>query len=190
MTYSDLFVLIWLLSVVCLGSGIYRLSLSLLLVEEISASSEELQAKRMSEAFKTGMAAFEREREELLQILLKHPSSPYTCSPNSEFEMTCRTMLLRGKVGRRVQIWFFIPDGFVLTESDEKKVYRQPDDFAPPFIRTVRRDAEDLQRNLQNLTTVKLVAPSVAGKYNVLYEARVEGCVTPRGTLVVNVSDK
>ncbi|HEY4611406.1 MAG TPA: hypothetical protein VII11_00305 [Bacteroidota bacterium] len=160
----------WILSLLAIGFGIYKLSRSLLLAQEISRISEELQTKRITLAFKAALGDFKAETEEELTISFKNITFPHTCKPNQELLINFRISLLKGKITHATEIWFLVPDGFVLLDPEESEAWRQAEDNFIPNIRTVRRKLYNVRKSVYTPSYIKLKTPEVEGNYFVLYK--------------------
>lgn len=191
MTFSTQAVPIWVVSVCCLGFGIYRLSLSLMLVQEISASSEELVAKRMTDAVKAGLTAFERDREAELELIFKSPAFPYTCKPATEIEIDLLVKLIKGKAAHGVEIFAFLPDEFGLVDPAKNEAWQQPSDDSPiPSIWTVVKSVGEVHAYVLQHVFFKVKSPKVAGTFNLFFQCYAAECQTNRMVVQVIVSEK
>ncbi len=182
-TVSEVSFIVWLLAAITLGWGLYRLSLSLILVQEISLSSQELQHKKMTEAFKAALHAFEQERQAQLKITIVSPVFPHKCKPDSEIRIQTRTGLTKGRVAHNVEIWFYVPDGFGLVNPPENKAWRQASDFVVPNIRTVKFELNSIRFGPYTPNVLVLKAPSIAGKYTLMYRADADEVTLGRENL-------
>jgi ABC-type multidrug transport system fused ATPase/permease subunit len=161
---------------ISLGLGIYAICISLLLVQKISASSDELQQRKMSEAFKAALIAFEKEKEVTLSIKFVNVSFPLHCKKNTDITIDYRLSVVKGEIARKAETWFYIPDGFILIDPDENQAWRQGEDFVVPNIRTVRRKHGDIRKGIYSPSWIKFRTPDVPGEYYLMYFATADGC--------------
>jgi ABC-type multidrug transport system fused ATPase/permease subunit len=166
---------LWLLAVIAIAVGIYRLCQALILVQEVGIASEELQIKKFAQAIKIALVAHEKEKEEELSIEFREINFPYTCTANYELEINFRVKLKKGKIARKVEVWIYIPNGFVLVSPSEDKSWRQGNDFVVPNIRTVKINLSDISIGPYTPGSLKVRVPNVAGEYFLMYSLRAEG---------------
>jgi len=160
----------WLAALGSITFGVFKIARSLLLAQEISSTSEELQSKRMTDAYKAALVAFKKETEEQLAVVFRNISFPLTCKPLTEITIDFRVVLTQGKIAHTVELWFFVPDGFELLSPPESDSWKQGDDFVVPNIRTIKRGLETIRRGIKGSSSVKFKTPSVAGTYFILYK--------------------
>jgi ABC-type multidrug transport system fused ATPase/permease subunit len=183
----NLAIIFWFLALISLGLGIYSICMSLLLVQEISASSDELQQRKMSEAFKAALIAFEKEKELTLSFEFIDISFPLKCKKSTDITIKFRMSLLKGEIARKAETWFYIPDGFILIHPDESKAWRQGSDFDVPNIRTVKCEHGDIRRGIYSGRWIKFRTPDIPGEYYIMYFATAEGCILSREKILLVV---
>ena len=163
------YVVIWGLSVTTIILGILKLSRSLILAQEISRTSDELQMKRMTESFKAAMVAVNQESEVALSITFKNISGAQTYKPSAELSINFSVKVTNGKIAHNVEIWFFIPDEFGLVSPPEKDAWRQDTGFVPPNIRTIRKKLDTVRFGVNSPSYITVRTPALSGKYLILY---------------------
>lgn len=181
----EISITLWISSVIAIGIGIYRMCRCLLLVQEISAVSEEFQAKRLVQALITALDSREKKKEEELSISFQEISFPHTCSQNTELRIPFRVILEKGKIARRVRVWFFIPDGFELIAP--KTSWPQSSNFIVPNIRTVKIELGDVSIGPWKPGSLRIRTPDTAGDYFLMYTLYAEGYRSARDQLKITV---
>jgi hypothetical protein len=137
-------------------------------MEEISKCSEDLQAKRLGESFKVAMREVDEEKKEELVFGVMSPEFPYHCKPGSEIKVEFRVKLDRGRTAHKVEVQFFVPDGFTLVNPEEKESWRQREGFVVPNIRTVSCKVQDVRFGISSPGRLVIKAPTISGKYTLI----------------------
>lgn len=181
-------IFLWIFAIVAIGIGIYRLCQALMLVQEISIASEEFQIKKFAQAFKIALVSHEKEKEEELSIEFRDITFPYSCNLNNELEINFRVKLKKGKIARKVEVWFYIPDSFGLISPSEDKSWRQGNDFVVPNIRTVKINLGDISIGPYTPGALKVRVPNVAGEYFLMYSLRADRYSSSRDQVKIVVS--
>jgi ABC-type multidrug transport system fused ATPase/permease subunit len=180
-------ILLWLFSIIAIVIGVYRLCRCLILIQEVSITSEEFQTKKLIEAFKTALMLHEKGKEVELLIEFRDIVFPYTCNKNNDIEIKFRIKLKKGKIARKTEVWFYIPDEFVLLPPNDKS-WRQANDFVVPNIRTVKVVLGDINIGINSPGSIKLRAPNMSGDFFVMYILRAEGYVSNREQVKIVVT--
>lgn len=166
----------WILSVSFLSIGIFRLFKSLSLIQEVSVSSEELQMKKMTEAFSIALEAHDKKKQEELAITFRDIDFPYKAKPDEELTINFRVGLKKGRIVGNVAVWFFVPEEFGLISPAVDKSWRQGSDFVPPNIRTVKVEIGRVSIGPYTPRTLKIKCPHAEGEYFLLYKIYGDGC--------------
>lgn len=173
---------LWILAIVAMGIGIYRLCQALKLVQEVSITSEEFQIKKLVQAFKIALSSHEKEKEEELTIEFRDIVFPYNCKKNLDLEIKFRIKLKKGKVAKNTEVWFYIPDEFVLLSPNDK-FWRQTSDFVVPNIRTIKVELGNVNIGINNPSSIRLRTPNIAGEFFIMYILKAEGYISNREQL-------
>jgi hypothetical protein len=163
------YIVLWVFSAIAIILGILKLSRSLILAQEISRTSDELQMKRMTESFKAAMVAVNKESEVALSITFKNISGSQTYKQSTELSINFSLKITNGKIAHNVEIWFFTPDEFGLVLPSEKDAWRQGKDFVPPHIRTIRKELDTVRFGTSTPSSVTVKTPALSGNYLILY---------------------
>lgn len=167
--------ILWILSVIFLSTGIFKVSKCLLLIQEVSVSSEELLIKKMAQAFTIALEINEKKKQEELEIEFKDIEFPYHSKPKEKLTINFRMRLTKGRIAKNVVVWFYIPDEFVLISPDVSKSWRQEPDFVVPNIRTVQIHLENISIGPYTPGTLKVKCSETEGEYFLMYRIFAEG---------------
>jgi hypothetical protein len=180
---------LWLLSLLLISFGIYKFLKCLLLIQEISLTSEDQKIK-MRKAFEEALISHDKETQEELQIVFHKQQFPLTISPDVDIKIDYRVSLKNGKVAHNVEVWFFVPDGFGLITPPENEAWRQDEDFVVPKIRTVRKVFGNILKSTVIPGFVTIKTPKVEGQYFILYTVKSEEFAITRTPLEINVKQE
>lgn len=180
----------WLLSLSFLSAGIFRLLQSLSLVQEISVSSEELQMKKMAEAFSVALEVHDEKKQEELVITFKDINFPYKGNPEEELTIHFRVSLKKGRMVDNVAVWFYVPDEFVLISPPERDSWRQAQDFVVPNIRTVKVAIGRVSIGPYTSGKLKIKCPQTEGDYFLMYKIFGDGYVSERSDAKIIVGGR
>jgi ABC-type transport system involved in cytochrome bd biosynthesis fused ATPase/permease subunit len=177
--------IIWFAALLFLAFGTYRILRSLSLIQEISLAVDS-QKTRMKQAFQEALAAHDQQKEEHISISFPKHKFPLLVAPSTEVKLNFRVSVDRGKSVHNCEAWFFVPDGFELI-NPPKEVFRQPDDFVVPNIRTVRVQLGTATKGTFSAGTFTFRTPTVEGTYYVLCRAKSDESSTERSSLEFTV---
>lgn len=180
--------ILWLLSIISMVMGVYKLCICLKLAQEISKSSEENNMKHMTEAFKNAMIAVRDETAEELDITFKN-KFPLKCKINEDISINYKATLNKGKIAHDTEVWFFVPDGFQLIDPPEKDAWRQGEDFVIPNIRTIKIKIGNIRKHTSIPSSIKIKAPSLSGNYYIMYRLASDEYQSDREKLKVKVEE-
>ena len=167
--------LAWLLSLFSIVVGSKRISESLILVEEISSTSEEVKHGKLIMAFKSALTAHEKDKEIELTLSFRDIEFPHECDKNSEITIKFGVELQKGNFAKNAKVYFYIPDGFVLINPPELKSWRQNSKFVVPNIRTIKNELGDINVGLITRSFITINAPDSNGEYFVFYTLLADG---------------
>ena len=100
---------------------------------------------------------------------------PLNTTPSSELNLRLRVGLSKGSVLNNVYVWFFVSDGFELISPKESAAWKQPPDYDPPNIRTVKIKIGTLSVGTYTPSNLKLKTPATTGKYLLRYKVNADG---------------
>jgi len=177
----------WFLSLVLVGVAVYRLIRALLVVQDVSLSSDEVALQRTKEALKAALLEVEEARRPELEFMWKCEETPLRVRRSEKFEIqhTCRVS--RGDVARNLRIAIHIPPGFAF-EGEDGITVQDADHSELPSYFTTDSVHEALTPGINALTKTKIVAPDDDGEYTLFGEANCEGFRGERMPLEVVVS--
>ncbi len=164
----------WILYLILLIIGIKKLCISLLTIQEVAVSSDELRIKEQADCFIKALKQHDESKAEKLEINFVNVTFPYKCAVTTEIVLNFRARLIQGKIVNNVAVWFFVPDGFDIIEPNY--FWRQGQDFTrAPNIRTVKVRIGDLSIGPYTPATFKIKTPSDSGKYTLMYSLKGDG---------------
>lgn len=175
----------WIISLLLLAYGAYRVLLCLSVVQEISLVADP--KTRMKEAFLLALKEHDEKKQESINMYFPKQSFPLKITPGTEVKINYRLEVLIGKSVHNSEAWFFIPDGFDLVEPTES--YRQADDFVVPNIRTVIIKHTTLIKGTYSPGVLICNAPKNIGKYYILCRAKSEEATSERLSLEIIVDN-
>lgn len=181
-------VFMWVLAAISIGFGCKFVYSCLLLVEEISAASDEYQNRKLANAFQTALAEHEKTHQESVVVDSFRPAFPLSATKGQKLEITFRANIVRGKHVEDASVWFFLPDGIGLITPPEKDSWRQNEEYVVPNIRTVSIALGTISRGTAAPGTLKISAPDTAGEYILLYTVKGKGYGDGRQALKLIVS--
>lgn len=179
----------WILSVLFLSIGIFRLFQSLSLVQEVSVSSEALQIKKMTEAFSVALEAHDKKKQEELAFTFRNIEFPYKGKPEEELTINFGVSLKKGRIVENVAVWFFVPDEFGLISPAEDKSWRQPSEFVVPNIRTVKVVMGRVSTGPVMVGTLKIKCPHAEGEFFLLHTVYGDGCENKRSEAKIIIGE-
>jgi hypothetical protein len=100
---------------------------------------------------------------------------PYTSSRDTEIKIEFMVGLKKGKIAKKVAVWFFVPDGFGFISPPEEKSWRQTDKFIVPNIRTVKIELGDINKGVSMRGSLKVKSPNITGEYFLMYYLQADG---------------
>ena len=187
-SYANLGLALWLLSVVVVGIGVWRICLLLTFTYEIGTRSSEFQSKNLVDSFQKALALHEKEKEEELEIDFKETNFPYICEIDQEITFTFLVNLKKGKILRDASVWFFVPDEFVLISPSES--WRQSAYSFIPNIRTVKVSVGDMSRGTSSAPqTLRLKSPNKEGEFSIVCILKAEGYSGKKQELKITTID-
>ncbi|MDP1677145.1 MAG: hypothetical protein Q8L88_09780 [Bacteroidota bacterium] len=179
-------IVFWIVSLLLLVYGTYRVLLCLSVVQEISLVSENPKT-RMKMAFLEALKAHDLENQESVNMIFNKQTFPLKISPGTELKFNYRVSVLSGKSVHNCEAWFFIPDGFDLILPTEH--FRQADDFVVPNIRTIRIQHNTVTKGTATPGLLICNAPKINGKYYILYRVKSEEVSSERQSLEIIVEN-
>jgi hypothetical protein len=163
----------WVLSIILMGIGVYRLRLCLILAQEVSVTSEEFQTKKLVEAVRNALDLQEKGKLAELELSFRRINFPHKCKKDTEIEIMFWVSLKKGIVARRSKVYFFIPDGFEPIYPSES--WRLPEDASLPNIRVISVELGDIDIGLRTGGMIKIRTPKISGEYELMYNLYAEG---------------
>jgi hypothetical protein len=179
-------IILWLFALSLLSFGLYKFLRCLLLVQEISLTTED-QKLKMRLAFEEALTEHDKAIQEELNIVFHKQKFPLTVAPDTDLRIDFRVSLIKGKAVHNMQVWFFVPDGFGLIKPAENEAWRQDDDFVVPQIRTIRTTEINFVKSTTSANYAIIKTPKVEGQYFVLYAVKSDEASIERATLEINV---
>lgn len=179
-----LFYLLWVLSLLALAWGVYRIYQTLKVIEKVAVTSEEAYFARTKEAFKAALEQHEETKRPLLALRWTDKKPPFAIKAGSEGELPFILELIRGDIGKGAEVWFFAPPGF--TFPKEPTVV-QREDFIIPRALTARKTLGDIRPRFDYPLSIVIKAPSKTGEFKLLYRLQCGGFVGEYRVLEVKV---
>ncbi len=178
---------VWVLSLVPLVFGIYRVYQTLGVVEEVTVGSEEALDK-LPEAVKVALRELEEEKKPELKVdfIGEHP--PIRMVVGEETDINVRITLTKGDIARSPVVAFFVPTGFDFLGGVEKNMQPEDEEELAGMLGgfyTFR----DCQRVPKLAQVIRIKAPTEVGVYEFLYTVSCEGFEGGRERMQVEVVD-
>lgn len=176
----------WVLYLTFLIIGLRKLCISLVTIQEIAVSSDELRIKEQADCFIKALKQHDESKAEKLEINFVNLSFPYKCAAATEIILNFRVRLIQGRIVKNVAVWFFVPEGFDIIEPNY--FWRQAQDFTKaPNIRTLKVRVGDLSIGPYTPATFKIKTPTDSGKYTLMYSLKGNGYNGPIEDAVIEV---
>jgi hypothetical protein len=163
--------LLWFGSLAFILVGCYLVYMSLRAIESLAISTEEVQSKRMIEAFETALDR--HERAQLPELALEFVSSapPFKLNIGTEATILMNVTLTRGTIARKAELWFDAPKdiefpGRIVVPADRFKLGTHQVRLECPF---------DLKTPVAWTPEIKLKPASVKGTFQLSYMLMCEG---------------
>ena len=165
------------LSQLCLFSyGIGKIYRSLQLVQQISANKKASEHyDRLKEVFKLALEEYYQSTKEEVVVEFVDKAFPLNVATSMDLAMQFRVKLTKGSILKNASVWFYVSDGIELVDPPETSSWRQPSNYNPPNIRTVKVNLDNLSIGPYTPRTLKLKTPATAGKYLLRYAVRADG---------------
>lgn len=156
--------------------GIYKLYLSLSLVQEISITKDESSSfEETKNAYKQALEEYYDSRKEDVKIWFTDKKFPFTVNMDTNLKISFRVKLTKGSILRNANVWFYIDDGIELVSPSEESAWRQSENYNPSSVRTVKISLGDLSIGSNTPRSLKLKTPSFTGKFLLRYEIHADG---------------
>ena len=169
-------VIIFTVQFLLLCFGIFKLYISLSLVQIISANKKEGDyLLRLKESIKAALEEHRQNNKEEAVVEFVDKSFPLNVVALMELAIKFRVKLIKGATLKNSFVWFYIPDGFELINPSEAESWRQPMDSSFPNMRTVQIALNTLNIGPATPGTLKIKTPQSLGKYIIKYRVRAEG---------------
>ena len=167
--------LLVLLQLILIFYTVTKFTMSLMLVQEISATKKEAEAyTKLTKAFTSALEQHAQSSQGEAALYFVDKKFPLNVSKDSDLDIAFKLRLTKGTFLDDAKVWFFIPDGFELISPSES--WRQRSDYNLPNIRTVQFAIGKLSVGSYSVIKhLKLKTPSVEGKYLLRYKVYADG---------------
>lgn len=164
---------LWILSLVLVGVALFRLIHALLVVEEVSLSSDEIAMRRNVDALKTALLAIEEEKRPELTLEWPEDAPPFKVNAGDEINIAFAARLSKGEVARNVSVFLLVPPGF---QFPGKAAIRQRANhpIAPDYLLHESRKY-DVLANVARIDTMTVKCCEETGWYKFYYQIACEG---------------
>ncbi len=160
------------ISLIALGIGICFVCLTLKVIQGVAITSEETAFMREVEVFKTGLRAFEEEKEPKLALEFLSEEPPLHIEPSEEKELEVGLKLTHGLIARNPEVFFMAPKGFDF--PDKNTWFQSEDRKALAGNITASVGFRNCRPELVYIGTINIKAPEEKGIYNLWYYIKCE----------------
>lgn len=155
------------LSILAVGWVCYRIYEIALVVQSIATTPEDAVDKTR-EAFEKALEIHEAKKRPELKLKLIAPTLPFSFKQSTEAIINFRVDLIKGDVGKAVEVYFFADTGF---EFPGREIFYQTPDARKPGALTTVIDVGDIKRGISQPLNLKIKTPSEAGQFSL--ESRI-----------------
>lgn len=170
-TFSEINVYLFLIIVILILFGLYKLFNALSLVQEMNSDKKENENfDRLKEVIKIALSEDRENSKFEVKMKFEDKNFPMTINVSTELEIKFLVSLAKGLYAQNVFAWFFIPDGFDLIKPSEKESWRQGPAYDPPNVRTVKLNIGNLNTGQSIRNSIKFKTPILTGTYRINYK--------------------
>jgi ABC-type multidrug transport system fused ATPase/permease subunit len=163
---------VWVLSLLALAWGCYRICQCLRVIEGVAITTEEAQFKRMTQALETALERHEESKRPKLELKFRKIKPPFNYKPNVKETIACGIVLNQGDEAKAAELWFFAPKEF---EFPGSHTWYQESESPMPNTLTTSIDLGDLKRGTTYWHELGIKTPSKIGKYSLGYQLKCVG---------------
>jgi len=169
-------IIIFVLQIILMAFGLFKLYKSLELVQIINANKKESeQSLRLIENIKTALIEYNQSIKEEAVVEFVDKSFPLNVTTLMDLDIKFKVKLIKGSSLKNTFVWFFVADGFELIIPQEASSWRQPPNHEMPNIRTVQVSLGTVNIGPFVPGHIKIKTPSVPGKYILRCAIRADG---------------
>lgn len=170
-TYSPF---LWIVALVLLVLGGYRLFQCLKVIEDVAMVSAEMAEKKAIEISKSALAEYEETKRPKLVLYFKDKEPPFHFKKDSTVKIRFHLSLTQGDIAREAEVFFFAPEGFdfpnITTWKQDKTLEKYPN-----YLTATLTWKESLKKGISHLHSFSLKTPSETGKFTLAYRIYCEG---------------
>jgi len=170
-SYNYIAIPLWIISIVALVFGSYRVFKTLGAIEEVTITSKEAQEK-LPDAVKAALRELEEERRPELEITYKGAQPPFKVKAGSERIIEFTITLSKGEIAKDPEIYFTAPPGFGFPDCPRRPppLAEGYDDYVCAAIK-----CGNIPKGTYFLRNVKIKAPDKTGSYTLFHNTICEG---------------
>ena len=165
-------VYVWVLGLIAMGWGLYRIYSGLRKIESVAITSEEVALIRTMEAFRIALKKHEDERKPKLRLQFTNSQPPFHAKKDTETKINFIVKLTNGDIARKVEVWFFAPMDFEFSDLD---TWHQSASYTIPNALTAKHEFKDILAGINYNRTLRLKPPAREDTYILAYRLYCEG---------------
>lgn len=164
---------LWGVALITIGTGIYLICQSLIVIEGVAITSEETAFVREAEVFKTALRELEEEKKPKLAFLFVDKQPPFHIGSGEELEVEFDIFLIQGTIAKKPEVAIFAPPSF---DFPGRETWLQPEGKkAVGGHITTKLEFEDLRTESTQPAEITIRVPSDTGEFTLKYRLSCEG---------------
>lgn len=160
---------LWIIGLVTLLIGIYRIFKTLGAIEEVTINAQEAIDK-LPEAVKSALIAVEQQKKPMLTLVFRGSQPPIYVNSGQQINIDFALEMASGDVARNISVFFTAPPGFAFPSTPSAPAADDLPNYVSTCVKLI-----DLVTGLRNLFKLAIKAPATTGSYILVYQFVCEG---------------
>lgn len=177
---------IWLLSIIFVGFGCYRVYQSLGVIEKVAITTEQAYLRSTKEAFEAALESREEAKRPLLELEFLPEKPPFTLKPDSIHEIKYVVQLKKGDFVEDTEVRFYVPDGFDFPGLVKSQT-GSGSFFAAPNMSYTVVSVGTVKLGLFHRLKINIKTPTKSGTYTIIYFINGKGFASEKRDFIIEV---
>lgn len=165
---------LWIVALVLLVLGGYRLFQCLKVIEDVAIVSAEMAEKKAIEISKSALTEYEETKRPKLRLYFKDKGPPFHFKKDSTVKIGFSLSLTQGDIARETEVFFFAPKGFDFPSITSWKQNKALEKY-PNYLTATLTWKESLKKGINHPNNLPLKTPSEVGEFTLAYRIYCEG---------------